>query len=112
MNKVPNPNLKLNYVRGVAMIIIQEVVAQLKGNNVKSVTKKIILQKCVGVRKTKKYMEQIKMNIVTLTRMTVILCTLYKDKDKSDSWCENITVGNTSIKFQLDTSAEILANNY
>lgn len=57
MNKVPNPNLKLNYVRGVAMIIIQEVVAQLKGNNVKSVTKKIILQKCVGVRKTKKYME-------------------------------------------------------
>jgi hypothetical protein len=50
------------------------------------------------------------MNIVTLTRMTLILCTLYKDKD--DSWCENITVGNTSIKFQLDTSAEILANNY
>jgi hypothetical protein len=46
MNKVPNPNLKINYVRGVAMIIIQEVVAQLKGNNVKSVTKKIILQKC------------------------------------------------------------------
>jgi hypothetical protein len=37
--------------------LIQEVVAQLKGNNVKSVTKKIILQKCVGVRKTKKYME-------------------------------------------------------
>jgi hypothetical protein len=37
--------------------IIQEVVAQLKGNNVKSVTKKIILQKCVGVRKTKTYME-------------------------------------------------------
>jgi hypothetical protein len=45
-------------------------------------------------------------NIVTLTRMTVILCTLYKDKDKSDSWCENITVGNTSIKFQLDTGAK------
>ena len=57
MNKVPNQNLKLNYVRGVVMIIIQEIVAQLKGNNVKSATKKIILQKCVGVRKTKKYMK-------------------------------------------------------
>jgi hypothetical protein len=31
MNKVPNQNLKLNYVRGVVMIIIQEIVAQLKG---------------------------------------------------------------------------------
>ena len=39
MNKVPNPNLKLNYVRGVAMIIIQEVVAQLKGNNVELISK-------------------------------------------------------------------------
>ena len=37
---------------------------------------------------------------------TLFVGTLYKDKDQSDSWCENITVGNTSIKFQLDTSAK------
>ena len=40
MNKVPNPNLKLNYVKGVVMIIIQEVVAQLKVNNCKKCNKK------------------------------------------------------------------------
>lgn len=32
--------------------------------------------------------------------------TLYKDKYQSDTWCEYITVRNTSNKFQLDTGAK------
>lgn len=32
VNKVTNPNLKLDYFRGVVVIIIQEVISQIKVN--------------------------------------------------------------------------------
>ncbi|CAC5360351.1 unnamed protein product [Mytilus coruscus] len=58
MNNVVNLNInKTNqnytYVRGVVMTITQEVIAQPKVNNAKSVTKKIILLKCAKPERKK-----------------------------------------------------------
>ncbi|CAG2233019.1 unnamed protein product [Mytilus edulis] len=69
------------------------VFPQLKVNNAKSVTRKIILLKCAKPEKKKSDSD------------TLFVGALYNEKNESDTWCEDITVENVSINFQLDTGA-------
>ncbi|CAC5425304.1 unnamed protein product [Mytilus coruscus] len=114
MNKVLNLNInKTNqnytYVSGVVMTITQEVIGQPKVNNAKSSTRKIILLKCAKPEKKKKVheidREECSNYYDSSDSDTLFVGALYNEKNESDTWCEDITVENVGINFQLDTGA-------
>ncbi|CAG2216619.1 unnamed protein product [Mytilus edulis] len=80
-----------------------------KGKQCKKCDKKDHFAKMCKTRKEKKVDEidraECSNNYDSSDSDTLFVGALYNEKNESDTWCEDITVENVSINFQLDTGA-------